>query len=64
MFPLLNHFLNFLCELYQVFFKKYTLFLKENMEGGLNKLLALKDGSLDLLNENLKNKNGNGEVIS
>jgi hypothetical protein len=34
------------------------------MDGCLNKLLALKDGSLDLLNENLKNKNGNGEVIS
>lgn len=51
---------------YQVFFKKYTLFLKENMDGCLNKLLALKDGGQDLLDEDLKNKisNGNKEVIN
>ncbi len=43
-------------EYYKVFFNKYSLFLKENMDKCLNKLLALKDGIL--LEENLvKNNN-------
>ncbi len=43
-------------EYYKVFFNKYSLFLKENMDECLNKLLALKDGVL--VHENLvKNNN-------